>query len=421
MKFGDFLGAKIKAITAEEIYRRRGNVGLQVTVFIDDGARGVHIPSSGISVGQYEAAFLWDGGKRWFGRGVLKAIEIVKTVIAPKLTGIDVTQQRLIDDTMIALDGTPNKSRLGANAIVGVSIATLKAAAQSSSLPLYKYIGGVNACTLPYPRIGFGVAGTYRDPGETRLAKPSYELVAFDVKTFSESVYVTEIIRAELMELLKKKYGPMVARGRSFLTVVKDDRDALEAITEAIENMGYKGKAGIVIDSAAGCYYEADKDRYVGMFWDDEKTREDMIEMYKDFVATYPIISLEDPLHEDDFEGHAILTKELGIEIVADDLFVTNPERVRKGIEVGAANCMVLKIPQIGTVSEAMDAVQLMQRHDGAINPCGSRGDPSAEFAVGINTGQVRGNSNVLLSIERELGNTAKFLGRESYKTKPIS
>ncbi|MEE8569896.1 MAG: enolase C-terminal domain-like protein, partial [Candidatus Bathyarchaeia archaeon] len=151
------------------------------------------------------------------------------------------------------------------------------------------------------------------------------------------------------------------------------------------------------------------------------KTREDMIEMYKDFVATYPIISLEDPLHEDDFEGHAILTKELGIEIVADDLFVTNPERVRKGIEVGAANCMVLKIPQIGTVSEAMDAVQLMQRHDGAINPCGSRGDPSAEFAVGINTGQVRGNSNVLLSIERELGNTAKFLGRDSYKTKPIS
>jgi enolase len=376
MKFGDFLGAKIKAITAEEIYRRRGNVGLQVTVFTDDGARGVHIPSSGISVGQYEAAFLWDGGERWFGRGVLKAIEIVKTVIAPKLTGIDVTQQRLIDDTMITLDGTPNKSRLGANAIVGVSIAALKAAAQNSGLPLYKYIGGVNACTLPCPRIGFGVAGTYRDPGETRLAKPSYELVAFDVKT---------------------------------------------AITEAIENMGYKGKAGIVIDSAAGCYYEADKDRYVGMFWDDEKTREDMIEMYKDFVATYPIISLEDPLHEDDFEGHAILTKELGIEIVADDLFVTNPERVRKGIEVGAANCMVLKIPQIGTVSEAMDAVQLMQRHDGAINPCGSRGDPSAEFAVGINTGQVRGNSNVLLSIERELGNTAKFLGRDSYKTKPIS
>jgi len=246
-------------------------------------------------------------------------------------------------------------------------------------------------------------------------------LAAFDVKTFSESVYVVEIIRAELMELLKKRYGPVVARGRSFLTVVKDDRDALEAMTAAVENTGYKGKAGIVIDCAAGCYYEADKERYVGLFWDDEKTREDVIEMYKDFVATYPIISLEDPLHEDDFEGHATLTKELGIEIVGDDLFVTDPERVRTGIELGAANCMVLKIPQIGTVSEAMDAVQLMQRHDGAINPCASRGDPSAELAVGINAGQVRGNANVLLRIERELGRTAKFLGREAYKTQPLS
>jgi enolase len=378
------------------------------------------MPSSGISVGQYEAAFLWDGGDRWFGRGVLKAVENVKTIIAPKLVGLDVTQQRLIDDTLIKLDGTPNKSRLGANAIVGVSIAALKAAARSASLPLYKYIGGVNACTLPCPRRPLGVAGTYRDPGETRLAKPSYELVAFDVKNFSESVYVAEIIRSELMELLKKKYGPLVVRGRSFLTVVKDDRDALEAITEAIESAGYQGKAGIVIDCAAGCYYEAEKDRYVGMFWDDEKTREDVIEMYKDFVTTYPIISLEDPLHEDDFEGHAILTKELGIEIVADDLYVTNPERVRKGIELGAANCMVLKIPQIGTVSEAMDAVQLMQRHNGEINPCASRGDPSAKFAVGINAGQVRGNANVLLRIERELGSTAKFLGREAYKTKPL-
>ena len=142
------MGAKIKAITAEEMYRRRGNVGLQVTVFTDDGARGVHMPSSGISVGRYEAAFLWDGGDRWFGRGVLKAVENVKTIIAPKLVGMDVTQQGLIDDTMIKLDGTPDKSRLGANAVVGVSIAALKAAARSSGLPLYKYIGGVNACTL---------------------------------------------------------------------------------------------------------------------------------------------------------------------------------------------------------------------------------------------------------------------------------
>jgi enolase len=414
------VGAKIKAVTAEEMYRQRGHVGLQVTVVTDDGAQGVHMPSSGISVGQYEAAFLWDGGDRWFGRGVLKAAETVNTIIAPKLVGLDVTQQRRIDDTLITLDGTPNRARLGANAVVGVSIAALKAAAHSSGLPLYRYIGGVNACTLPCPRIGLGVAGTYRDPGDTRLAKPSYELAAFDVHSFSESVYVAEQIRAELMNRLKQTYGPVVARGRSFLTVVNDDRDALAAITEAIEAAGYRGKAGIVIDCAAGCYYEAATERYAGLFWAGEKTREDLIEVYKDFVASYPLISLEDPLHEDDFEGHALLTRELGIEIAGDDLFVTNPARVRQGLAVGAANCMVLKIPQIGTVSEAMDAVHLMQRHDGAINPCASRGDPSAELAVALNAGQVRGDANVLLRIERELGPTATFPGRAAYKTKPL-
>lgn len=414
------MGAKIKAISAEEVYRQRGHVGLQVTVTTDDGAHGVHVPSSGISVGQYEAAFLWDGGERWFGRGVLKAVAVVNTVIAPKLVGLDVTQQRRIDETLIALDGTPNKARLGANAIVGVSLAALKAAARSTGLPLYRYLGGVNARTLPCPRIGLGVAGTYRDPGDTRLAKPSYELAAYDVASFSESVYVAQQIRAELTSRLKQTYGPAVARGQGLLTAVKDDRDALAAITAAIEAVGYRGKAGIVIDCAAGCYYEATTDRYTGLFWAGEKTQADLIEVYKDFVATYPLISLEDPLHEDDFEGHALLTRELGIEIAGDDLFVTNPTRVRRGLAVGAANCMVLKAPQIGTVSEALDAAELMQRHDGAINPCASRGDPSAELAVALNAGQVRGDANTLLRIERELGSTATFRGRAAYKTTPL-
>jgi len=192
----------------------------------------------------------------------------------------------------------------------------------------------------------------------------------------------------------------------------------LAAMTEAIDKTRYEGKVGIFIDCAAGCYYEA-SDKYVGLFSEGEKTREDMIELYKDFISSYPIVVLEDPLHEDDFEGHAILTRELGIEVVGDDLFVTNSERLRKGIQMGAANAMVLKIPQIGTVSEALDTVGLALENGYGVGPCSSRGDPSSDLAVALNTGQVRGDLNRLLEIEEELGNSAKFLGRASFKTGP--
>jgi enolase len=176
------------------------------------------------------------------------------------------------------------------------------------------------------------------------------------------------------------------------------------------------GKVGIFIDCAAGCYYEPKQDRYVGLFSSSELTRSELIELYTEFVETYPIVVLEDPFHEDDFQGHAILRRELGIEIVGDDLFVTNPQRLQKGIEMEAANSIVLKIPQIGTVSEAMDVAHLAQSNGYSVGPCGSRGDPSADFAVGLNTGQMRGNLNRILQIERELGDAAKFLGRNSFK-----
>jgi len=367
-------------------------------------------------MGKHEAAFLLDGGDRWFGQGVLKAANNVNMIIAPKLKGMDATEQKVIDDLMIELDGTPNKSRLGANAIVGVSLAVLKAAANSSGLSLYRYVGGVNACTLPCPIIGCGIAGTYRDPGKTRIAKPSFEYAAFGAKTFSDAVYVSRLVQRELEGIMKKRCG--FHRGGDVLSVVKDDREALNAMTEAIENAGYKGRIGIFLDCAAGCYYEGEIDRYVGLFSEGNKSREEMIELYKDFAANYPLVVLEDPLHEDDFEGHAILRKELGIEIVGDDLFTTNPKRLQKGIEMGAANAMVLKVPQVGTVSEAMDAVDLAQRSGYGVGPCGSRGDPSADLAVGLNTGQARADLNRLLEIEEELGSSARFLGRESFKTK---
>jgi enolase len=407
---------EIQAIEATETFSRRGYVTLQVTVQTEDGTRGTHTPTPGISVGEYEAAFLLDGGKKWFGQGVSKAVKNVDTIIAPRLKGIDVIEQRKIDETMIELDGKPDKSRLGANAIVGVSLAVLKAAANSRNLPLYRYLGGLNACTLPCPIIGLGTAGTYRDPGKTRQYKPSFEYAPYGAETFSDAVYVTRLVQNELEETMRKRYG--FHRGTNILSKVQDDREALEAMTEAIEKTGYKGKVGIFVDCAAGCYYEPKIDRYVGLFSKGDKTTEDLIELYKDFVASYPFVVLEDPLHENDFEGHAILRKELGIEIVGDDLFTTNPNRLRKGIEMQAANAMVLKIPQVGTFSEAMEAVNLAQRNGYGVGPCGSRGDPSADLAVGLNTGQVRGDLNRLLTIEKELGSSARFLGRASFKTK---
>jgi len=209
---------------------------------------------------------------------------------------------------------------------------------------------------------------------------------------------------------------PGFQRGRNVLSGVQDDRDALAAMTYAIETAGYLGKVGIFIDCAAGCYYEPKENRYVGLFSSGKRTRSELIELYIEFVKDYPIVVLEDPFHEDDYQGHAILRRESGIEIVGDDLFVTNPERLQKGIELGAANSMVLKIPQIGTVSEAVDVAHLAQSNGYGVGPCGSRGDPSADFAVGLNTGQMRGNLNRILQIERELGNAAKFLGRNSFK-----
>jgi enolase len=201
--------------------------------------------------------------------------------------------------------------------------------------------------------------------------------------------------------------------------VVQDDREILDAMTEAIVNCRYEDKVGIYYDAAAGCYYEADIDRYVGIYSAGEKTREQMIALYREFVANYPLISLEDPLHEEDMEGHAIVTQELGIEIVGDDLFTTNPERVMMGIEMGAANSMVLKITQVGTVSEALDAANYCLRHDYNVHPCGSRGDRDsiADFALGLGAGQVRGfDWRRMRTLERELGATAVWPGKALFK-----
>lgn len=416
------MGDRITRVTAREILANRGLVSLQVRVQTENGAMGVSTPESGVSTGTYEAAFLLDGGERYNGLGARKAAAMVNDVIAPAVIGMDVTDQAGIDMTMIELDGTPNKARLGANAIVGVSLAVIAAAARSTGLPLYKYIGGPDARTLPIPIVGIGTGGRYRDPGHSRWLKPSYEFTPWGAGSYSEAIYWGWQATEETVKILRQRYPGKfnpAYRGVALAGVIDHDRELLEIMTEAIVRSGHEGKMGLYFDCAADCYYERDIDRYVGLFSPGEKTRDEVIALLKDFVEHYPITSLEDPLHELDLEGHAMAVKELGIEVVGDDLFTTNPQRLREAIALGAANSMVLKITQIGTVTEALEACRLAHLNNYNVHPCGSRGDNATigDFSVGLNAGQVRGGDrNRLLAIEEELGATAQWMGKAAYK-----
>ncbi|HEX5415863.1 MAG TPA: enolase C-terminal domain-like protein [Chloroflexota bacterium] len=413
---------KITDIKAREIFAGRGVLGLEVTVTADDGAVGMATPESGVSTGKYEAAFVLDGGERYRGLGTRQAAENVNGIIAPALIGMAVGDQMAIDRAMGELDGTPNKARLGANAIVGVSLAVLKAAANSAGLPLYRYIGGANACTLPIPINFISSGGRYRDPGNSRWFKPTYEFAAYGAGSYSAAMELSWRVIEQGKRIFKERYGERYVptyNMSNLAGVISEDRELLDVMAESIARCGAEGKVGIYFDCAAECYYEKEIDRYVGLFSEGEKSRDDLIEHFKKLIATYPIVSIEDPLHEEDFEGHAILTKELGIEIVGDDLFTTNAERLKKAIALGAANSMVLKISQVGTVSEALAACRLAQANGYNVHPCGSRGDRDSigDFAVGLNAGQLRaGDHNRLLTIEEELGPNAAWLGRDAYK-----
>jgi len=412
----------IASITARQAFPMfTGRPGIIATVTTENGSRGVATVTSGISVGTYEAKFIYDGGERWGGRGVEKVISNIENIIAPALKGKDATKQEEIDQIIIELDGTPNKANLGGNATASVSAAVLKAGAASLGIPLYKHVGGVNACTIPIPIIGLGTGGRYRDPGATRWLKPSFEFSAYGAGSFVEALHYSMRCAEGVQSILKKRYPDKyhpAFRSRTLAGVIDDDREFLDIMTESINNCGYEGKVGIYFDCAADCYYEEDIDKYVGIFAPGEKTRDEMIDMYKDFVNTYPLVSFEDPLREDDYEGIAIVTKETGIEVVGDDLFTTNVERLKMGIATGAANSMVLKMTQVGTVSEAFAACRLARANGYNIHPCGSRGDGDSigDVAVGLNTGQIRGTDNSrMAAIEEELGSSAVWLGKSAY------
>jgi enolase len=415
----------VKSISARSVFARAAQ-GVEATVVTEDGASGVAVAVAGVSVGKHEVQFAYDGGDQWGGKGVLKAVHNVKSVLGPALKGLDATNQRAIDEAILRLDGTPNKARLGGNATASVSAAVLKAGAASLGIPLYQHIGGVNACVLPVPGDGgFGGSDRYGG-GERSGGKPSVTFYCYGFPSFTEASYTAWAISQEFQRILSRNIhviGSSDLPGRIPVGVVEHDRELFALMTDAIGNCGYMNQIGIQMDVAAGTYFNEAKGVFEGLFSKEAKTKEDLIELYKDLVADYPFVILEDPLDEDDYAGHAILTKELGIEIVGDDLFTTNIERLKYGIAVGAANAVLLKVNQIGTISEALDTVQLAYRHGYGVMPCSSRGEGPdiADYTVGLSTGHLREGgtgptANRLLQIESELGDAAKFLGKNGLK-----
>lgn len=424
----------IDAIQAREILDSRGNPTVEVEVMLESGAYGVAAVPSGASTGEYEAVELRDGDKsRFLGKGVLKAVENANEIIAGELEGMDAVEQRSIDATMIALDGTENKGKLGANAILGVSLATAKAAAEYCGLPLYRYIGGANACTLPVPMMNIMNGGAHSD---APIDIQEFMVMPAGASSFKEALRMGVETFHALKALLKAdKLSTAVGDEGGFAPDLPSNEAAIEYIIKAIKKAGYEpGKdIFIALDAAASEFYDADKKRYVFKKSDkSEKTTEQMVEFWKALVAKYPmIISIEDGMDENDWDGWKLLTDAIGdkVQLVGDDLFVTNVKRLENGIEKGVANSILIKLNQIGTLTETLEAIEMAKKAGYSAVVSHRSGETEdttlADLAVATNAGQIKTGSasrtdrickyNRLLKIEEELGSDAKFMGLKSF------
>jgi enolase len=421
---------EIAAIHAREILDSRGNPTVEADVLLASGAMGRAAVPSGASTGEHEAVELRDGDKaHYLGKGVLGAVENVESVIAPELTGMDAANQRLIDATMIALDGTENKGKLGANAILAVSMACARAASNALQIPLYRYLGGVNASVLPVPMMNIINGGAHAD---NNVDFQEFMVMPVGAENFADALrWGVEVFHTLKGVLKKRGYGTAVGDEGGFAPSLKSNVEAIEVILEAIELAGYKAgeQIAIALDPAASEFFDKEKGLYVFKKSDkSQKTSEELTRFWESWVRQYPIISLEDGLAEDDWTGWRFLTKELGdkIQLVGDDLFVTNTERLERGIEEGVANSILIKVNQIGTVSETLEAIALARRYGYTSVMSHRSGETEdtfiADLAVATGVGQIKTGSasrtdriakyNQLLRIEEELGQGAEFLGR---------
>ncbi|MCY4726992.1 phosphopyruvate hydratase [Nocardioides sp. STR2] len=417
----------IAAVGAREILDSRGNPTVEVEVLLEDGAFGRAAVPSGASTGAFEAVELRDGGKRYLGKGVQKAVGGVVDTISGAIIGLDADDQRLVDQTMLDLDGTANKAKLGANAILGVSLATAKAAAESAGLPLFRYVGGPNAHLLPVPMMNILNGGAHAD---SNVDVQEFMIAPIGAPTFREALQQGAEVYHALKSVLKKK-GLSTGLGDEggFAPDLESNRAALDLIAEAVKAAGFSlGKdIALAMDVAASEFF--DKGSYT--FEGKQVKTDAMVDYYADLVANYPIVSVEDPLDEDDWEGWKAMTDALGTrtQLVGDDLFVTNVERLQRGIDGGQANAMLVKVNQIGSLTETLDAVELAHRA-GFRNMMSHRSGETedttiADLAVATNCGQIKTGAparsdrvakyNQLLRIEDELGDAARYAGRGAF------
>ncbi|PYV17717.1 MAG: phosphopyruvate hydratase [Acidobacteria bacterium] len=422
--------AEIDLVTAREVLDSRGNPTVEAEVHLRDGSQGRAMVPSGASTGEHEALELRDDDKsRYQGKGVLQAVENVNSLIARELGGKDASEQSAIDEAMIALDATPNKSKLGANAILAVSMAVSRAAAQSARLPLYRYLGGMLAHQLPVPMMNILNGGVHAD---NNVDFQEFMIMPVGAESFAEALRMGVETFHTLKKVLKEKgYNTSVGDEGGFAPSLKSNVEAIELVLEAVTEAGFAAGRDIALalDPAASELYR--DGRYVFFKSDSsKKSADDMIKLYADWARQYPIVSLEDGLAQDDWEGWKALTDELGdkIQLVGDDLFVTSTDRLERGVEEGIANSILIKLNQIGTVTETIDAIELARRHAYTAVVSHRSGETEdtfiADFAVGLSTGQIKTGSasrtdrvakyNQLLRIEEELGEAAEFLGKEA-------
>jgi len=422
---------KIQQVHAREILDSRGQPTVEVDVVLKNGAMGRAIVPSGASTGEHEAVELRDGGKRFLGKGVERAVRNVNRTLAPRLRGKEAKDQGGIDRFMIELDGTPDKRRLGANAILGVSLAVAKAQARAEKLSLYRYLGSSSSKVLPVPLLNVLNGGAHAD---NNVDVQEFMIIPYGMKSFAKALRAAaEIFQTLKIVLHGRSYSTSVGDEGGFAPRLKSNEEAIELLLEAITQAGYKpGKqVGLGLDVAASEFY--DKNFYAFKKSDGKRRRwEEMVRLYEDWVSQYPIVSIEDPLSEDDWDGWVILSRVLGnkVQLVGDDIFVTDRERLEQGIQLGVANSILIKVNQIGTLSETLETMRLAKKAGYTTvisHRSGETEDATiADLSVATNAGQIKTGApcrgertakyNQLLRIEEELGRRAVFAGKQAFR-----
>ena len=425
---------EIIKVIGREILDSRGNPTVEADVYLADGSMGRAAVPSGASTGEHEAVELRDGDKsRYLGKGTLKAVKNILETIAPAVQGMDAEDQSALDHKMISLDGTPNKGKLGANAILAVSMAAARAQAQSVETPLYRYLGGVGANLLPVPMMNILNGGAHAD---NSVDPQEFMVVPYGATKFAEALRMGAEVFHTLKGVLKKRgYSTSVGDEGGFAPNLKSNEEALDSVMEAITKAGYKPgeQIGIALDPAASEFFDGSKSKYVFKKSDkSERTPAQMVEFWTKWVEQYPIVSIEDGMAEDDWEGWKAMTEALGkrIQLVGDDLFVTNTERLAQGIERGIANSILIKVNQIGSLTETLEAIQMATKagYTSVVSHRSGETEDAfiADLVVATSAGQIKTGSasrtdriakyNQLLRIEEQLGAGAKFAGRKAFK-----